>query len=88
MGEETAIERTERVVRPFLGLLDQGDSVSSLSSLWELGLDSMTSIELVLALEEEFGIEIPDADLKRDLFASLSCLTAAMARLAAAASLP
>ena len=28
----------------------------------DLGADSLDSIELVMALEEEFGIEIPDED--------------------------
>ncbi len=28
----------------------------------DLGLDSLDVVELVMALEEEFGIEIPDAE--------------------------
>lgn len=30
----------------------------------DLGADSMDDIELVMALEDEFGIEIPDEDLE------------------------
>jgi NADH dehydrogenase (ubiquinone) 1 alpha/beta subcomplex 1 len=28
----------------------------------DLGLDSLDTVELVMALEEEFGVEIPDAE--------------------------
>ncbi len=28
----------------------------------DLGLDSLDVVELVMALEEEFGVEIPDAE--------------------------
>jgi len=31
----------------------------------DLGADSLDSIELVMALEEEFGIEIPDEDSEK-----------------------
>jgi acyl carrier protein len=31
----------------------------------DLGMDSMKAIEVVMAIEEEFGIEIPDADAEK-----------------------
>ena len=36
----------------------------------DLGLDSLDVVELVMALEEEFGVEIPDAEA--DKIASVS----------------
>ncbi len=31
----------------------------------DLGADSLDTVELVLALEEEFGVEIPDEDAEK-----------------------
>jgi len=39
-----------------------------------LGLDSIDALELVVALEKEFGIKIPDEDIGREAFASVSAL--------------
>jgi acyl carrier protein len=39
-----------------------------------LGLDSIDALELVVALEKEFGIVIPDEDVGKEAFASLGSL--------------
>ena len=33
----------------------------------DLGLDSLDTVEVVMALEEEFGVEIPDAEAEKIL---------------------
>jgi len=38
---------------------------ASASFSGDLGLDSLDAVELVMALEEEFGIEIPDEDAEK-----------------------
>jgi NADH dehydrogenase (ubiquinone) 1 alpha/beta subcomplex 1 len=36
----------------------------------DLGLDSLDTVEIVMALEDEFNVEIPDAEFERILTAS------------------
>ncbi|MFH1778355.1 MAG: acyl carrier protein [Candidatus Omnitrophota bacterium] len=43
----------------------QEDVVPSASFVDDLGADSLDTVELVMALEEEFGIEIPDEDAEK-----------------------
>ena len=52
-------ERVKRIVAEQLGVNE--DEVKSASSfIDDLGADSLDTVELVMALEEEFDIEIPD----------------------------
>ncbi len=46
----------------FTGALEQALSISveGASFIEDLGADSLDTVELVMAFEEEFGIEIPD----------------------------
>ena len=39
--------------------------ISEASFVDDLGADSLDTVELVMALEEEFGIEIPDEDAEK-----------------------
>ncbi|CAI8354943.1 MAG: acyl carrier protein [Rhizobiales bacterium TMED143] len=52
-------ERVKKIVVENLGV--EADNVSeSASFIDDLGADSLDTVELVMAFEEEFGIEIPD----------------------------
>ncbi len=41
----------------------------------EMGLNSMAMVELVVGLEEEFGFEISDEDLRAEVFKSVQTIT-------------
>ncbi len=41
-----------------------------------LGLDSLDALQLVAALEERFGISIPEGDAAKEIFASVNAITA------------
>ena len=41
-----------------------------------LGLDSIDALELVVAIEREYQVEIPDAEVGRRAFASINALAA------------
>ena len=52
-------DRVQKIVVEHLGV--EGDKVTQEASfIDDLGADSLDIVELVMAFEEEFGIEIPD----------------------------
>ena len=52
-------ERVKKIVVEHLGV--EADKVTDNASfIDDLGADSLDTVELVMAFEEEFGIEIPD----------------------------
>ena len=59
-------ERVIKMVAEQLGVKE--DDVQSTSSFVEdLGADSLDTVELIMALEEEFDAEIPDEDAEKIL---------------------
>ncbi len=57
-------EKTKKIVAEQLGVKE--DEVKTESSFVEdLGADSLDTVELVMALEEEFGCEIPDEEAEK-----------------------
>jgi acyl carrier protein len=56
------------------------------TDLFQAGMTSHASVNLMLGLEAEFDIEFPDAMLKRSVFQSVSAIRAAVARLGVAAA--
>ncbi|MDD9911822.1 MAG: acyl carrier protein [Alphaproteobacteria bacterium] len=58
---EDIIVRVKSVIAENLGV-EEDKVVESANFVDDLGADSLDTVEMVMALEEEFGIEIPDAD--------------------------
>ena len=52
-------ERVKKIVVEHLGV-DEGKVATTSSFVDDLGADSLDTVELVMAFEEEFGCEIPD----------------------------
>ena len=52
-------DRVKSIVVEHLGV-DEAKVVESASFIDDLGADSLDTVELVMAFEEEFGCEIPD----------------------------
>ena len=52
-------ERVKKIVLEHLGV-DEAKVVENASFIDDLGADSLDTVELVMAFEEEFGCEIPD----------------------------
>jgi acyl carrier protein len=52
-------ERVKKIVIEHLGV-DAEKVVENANFIDDLGADSLDTVELVMAFEEEFGVEIPD----------------------------
>jgi acyl carrier protein len=57
------------------------DTLADDASLYEAGMTSHATVNLMLALEGSFDIEFPDSMLKRSVFESVSTIAAALAEL-------
>ena len=64
MDRAEAIERVKKVVCSQLSV-DAGEVTESASFTGDLGADSLDTVELVMAFEEEFGVEIPDEEAEK-----------------------
>ena len=58
-NQEEITTRVTALVVDHLGV-DSGDVTPTASFIDDLGADSLDIVELVMAFEEEFGVEIPD----------------------------
>ncbi|MDE0796256.1 MAG: acyl carrier protein [Alphaproteobacteria bacterium] len=59
-------DRVKKIVVEHLGV-DEGKVTDNASFIDDLGADSLDTVELVMAFEEEFGCEIPDDDAEKIL---------------------
>ena len=61
MNTEEVFEKVKGIIVEQLGVAEASVTMEA-SFIDDLGADSLDIVELVMALEEEFDIEIPDAD--------------------------
>jgi acyl carrier protein len=64
MASATVEKRVKEIIVEQLGV-SEDEVVSEASFIDDLGADSLDTVELVMALEEEFDIEIPDEDAEK-----------------------
>ncbi|HRI38314.1 MAG TPA: acyl carrier protein [Nitrospira sp.] len=62
----TVEERVKKIIAEQLGV-EETEVTPEASFVEDLGADSLDTVELVMALEEEFSIEIPDEDAEKIL---------------------
>ena len=61
---EAVADRVRAIIAEQLGVKVE-EVTDGASFIEDLGADSLDTVELVMALEEEFGIEIPDEDAEK-----------------------
>ena len=64
MSSEEVFEKVKQIIVEQLGVEETAVTLEA-SFIDDLGADSLDIVELVMALEEEFDIEIPDADAEK-----------------------
>ncbi len=64
MSSEEIFEKVKGIIVEQLGVADSAVTMEA-SFIDDLGADSLDIVELVMALEEEFNIEIPDTDAEK-----------------------
>ncbi|NLP10813.1 acyl carrier protein [bacterium] len=57
-------DRVKKIIVDQLGV-DEKEVTPEASFIDDLGADSLDTVELVMAFEEEFGIEIPDSEAEK-----------------------
>ena len=64
MNTEDIFEKVKDIIIEQLGVAENSVTLES-SFIDDLGADSLDIVELIMALEEEFDLEIPDADAEK-----------------------
>lgn len=64
MTKEQVFDKVKGIIVDQLGV-SEDDVTTEATFLGDLGADSLDLVELIMALEEEFDIEIPDEDAEK-----------------------
>jgi len=64
MGRDEVLEKIREITADRLGV-DEGDVMPEASFREDLEADSLDLVELIMELEEQFGMEIPDEEAER-----------------------
>ncbi|MFK5921430.1 MAG: acyl carrier protein [Verrucomicrobiota bacterium] len=73
--------RIKQVMIEELMLQDSVEDINDEMSLFDpegLGLDSVDALQLVVGLEKNFGLKIPDAEAAKEILNSVNTITAAI----------
>jgi acyl carrier protein len=65
-GKKEVVEKVKQLISEQLGV-DEAEVTPSASFVDDLGADSLDQVELVMALEEAYDLEISDADAEKIL---------------------
>ncbi len=74
-------ERIRDILRQYGRLSVDIDGLSDEADLYAAGLTSHTTVSVMVALEDHFGVEFPERMLRRRSFESVASISAAIAEL-------
>ena len=76
-------DRIRNILREHARLNQDPDALGENADLYQAGMTSHASVNVMLALEGEFDVEFPDHMLKRSVFESVGAIGAAISELTA-----
>lgn len=79
-------DQIRRVIGEHAKLSIDSESVDAQADLFQMGMTSHASVNVMLALEDAFDLEFPDDMLKRTVFESVSAIAGAIGQLHAQAA--
>lgn len=74
-------DRIRTILADHARLNVSAESLAETDDLYQAGMTSHASVQVMLALEDEFDVEFPDAMLKRSVFESIANMAAAIGTL-------
>jgi acyl carrier protein len=78
---DAVIPQIRRVLSERAGLATDAFALDEDADLYAAGMGSFASVDVMLGLEDTFGITFPDTMLKRSLFESIAAIAAAVSEL-------
>ncbi|MDY7540063.1 acyl carrier protein [Undibacterium sp. 5I1] len=78
-----SIEKIRQVLKDHARLAVDIATLADDADLYEAGMTSHASVNVMLALEDAFDLEFPDRMLKRSVFESMAAMDAAIQELTA-----
>ena len=80
MTADTAA-RIRRILKEHGRLSADATTIAAGADLYQAGMTSHASVNVLLALEGEFEVEFPDQMLRRDVFESIAAIGSAVSQL-------
>jgi acyl carrier protein len=74
-------EKIRQIIGRHARLAVPATSLPQDADLYAAGMSSQASVSIMVALEDEFGVEFPDHMLKRSVFESIASIRAALLEL-------
>jgi acyl carrier protein len=84
MSDTEPLQTIRRILKEHGRLSKDAEALGPDADLYEAGMTSHASVNVMLALEGEFNIEFPDHMLKRSVFESITAIGIAVGELQSA----
>ena len=81
MDDSVLKARIRKVLREHARLARDPEGLSEEDDLYQAGMSSHASVNVMLALESEFDLEFPDQMLNRSVFDSIETIASAISQL-------